>query len=204
MGLDVHKDFCQATVLEEDRTLIKEGRMPTSREALEAFFWPLGRTKVAMEVVGFSEWIYDHLEAMRLEVILAHPYGVKAIAEARVKTDKVDARTLTHLLRVDLLPRSYVPQPEIRRVRALVGEWVHVTRTMTRMNSRIRSELYRREMRPPAEALFGVHGRASLASLGMEAVDLIDSAVKDGSNNAGYARPAYPKPAAVMFVKLTY
>ncbi|MFQ5871019.1 MAG: IS110 family transposase, partial [Candidatus Geothermarchaeales archaeon] len=171
VGLDVHKDFCQAAVLEEDGTLIKEARITTSREALEAFFWPLGRVKAAMEAVGFYEWIYDHLEKMGLEVILAHPYKVRAIAEAKVKTDKVDARTLAHLLRADLLPRSYVPPPEIRRLRSLVGERVHLTRAMTRMKSRIRFELYRRGIRPPMEALFGVHGRSWLASLGMEAVD---------------------------------
>jgi hypothetical protein len=108
-----------------------------------------------MEAVGFYEWIYDHLEDLGHDVALAHPYKVRAIAEARIKTDKVDARTLAHLLRADLLPRSYVPPPEIRRLRALVGERVHLTRTMTRTKNRIRHELHRRGLRPPMESLFG-------------------------------------------------
>jgi transposase len=49
------------------------------------------------------EWLADVLEAEGIELHLAHPRHTKAIAAARVKTDAVDARTLAHLLRADLL-----------------------------------------------------------------------------------------------------
>ena len=48
---------------------------------------------------------------------LAHPLKVKALAEAKVKTDKIDSETLAHLLRADLLPESYVPPRDIRELR---------------------------------------------------------------------------------------
>jgi len=38
------------------------------------------------------------------EVVLAHPKKLRAICEAKVKTDKADARTLTELLAADLVP----------------------------------------------------------------------------------------------------
>jgi len=38
-----------------------------------------------------------------VEVKLANPYKTKAIASARIKTDKLSARILAHLLRADLI-----------------------------------------------------------------------------------------------------
>jgi hypothetical protein len=40
-------------------------------------------------------------------VYLAHPLKVRAIAEARIKTDRIDSKILAHLLRCDLLPTAY-------------------------------------------------------------------------------------------------
>lgn len=42
------------------------------------------------------------------------------IKEGRIKTNKVDAKTLVDLLRGDLLPPSYVPPKEIKELRHLV------------------------------------------------------------------------------------
>jgi hypothetical protein len=53
--------------------------------------------------------MYDLLEEELDEVKLAHPYKVKAIAEARIKTDKIDSKILAHLLRSNLIPEAYVP-----------------------------------------------------------------------------------------------
>jgi transposase len=53
--------------------------------------------------------MYDMLEEAFDEVKLAHPLKTKAIASARIKTDKIDARILAHLLRSDLIPEAYVP-----------------------------------------------------------------------------------------------
>ena len=45
------------------------------------------------------------------EVQLAHPLKVKAIAEARIKTDSIDSETLAYLLRADLIPEAYLRLP---------------------------------------------------------------------------------------------
>lgn len=64
VGLDVHEEFCQAAVTDEQGVLLQEGRIPACREALEAFFRPLGRAKVATEAMGPHEWVYDLLERL--------------------------------------------------------------------------------------------------------------------------------------------
>jgi transposase len=49
-------------------------------------------------------------EELELEPHLVHPSRGKAIASARLKNDKVDARTLAQLLWADLLPEAGSPR----------------------------------------------------------------------------------------------
>ncbi len=61
--------------------------------------------------------LYDRLEETGHDARLAHPLKVKAIAQAKAKTDKIDSETLAHMLRADLIPESYVPPRDIRELR---------------------------------------------------------------------------------------
>jgi len=45
---------------------------------------------------------------------------VKAIVDANVKTDKIDATILAHLLRADLIPEAYVPKVETRKIKNIL------------------------------------------------------------------------------------
>ena len=76
--------------------------------------------EVAIEATPSWYWLYDYLEGEGFEVKLYHPLKTKAIAYAKVKTDKVDSVTLAHLLRSNLLPLSYVPEKLIRLNRELL------------------------------------------------------------------------------------
>jgi transposase len=51
---------------------------------------------------------------------MAHPLATKAIGAGRVKNDAVDAATLAHLLRTNLLPEAWIAPPEVREFRRLV------------------------------------------------------------------------------------
>lgn len=50
--------------------------------------------------------------ACQLQVILSNPIKTRVIAEAKVKTDKIDARVLAELARVDYLPKVWLPDEE--------------------------------------------------------------------------------------------
>jgi hypothetical protein len=63
---------------------------------------------VAFEAAYGWGWLVELLEDLGLEPHLVHPTRCKAIASARLKNDKVDARTLAHLLRTDLLPEAWI------------------------------------------------------------------------------------------------
>jgi len=62
-------------------------------------------------------WLNDLLTSMNIPLILAHAKYVKAIAYAKVKTDKVDSHTLAQLLRLDYIPVAYKISNEKRLLR---------------------------------------------------------------------------------------
>lgn len=94
IGMDVHRDFCQVAVSEEGR--VRSGpKVATTPEDLDLFAQSLGpQDVVALEATTNSLAIARILEPHVARVVVANPMAVKAIAHAKVKTDKVDARTL--------------------------------------------------------------------------------------------------------------
>jgi len=65
-------------------------------------------------------FLYETIEQYTPQVVLAHPLKTRAIAEARIKTDTIDATTLAELLRLDGIPQAYIPPREVRDVRELL------------------------------------------------------------------------------------
>ena len=87
-----------------------------------------GECRIALEATYGWEWLAEVLEDAGDELHLAHPLRTKPIASARVKTDAVDARTLAHLLRCDLLPEAYIAPRELRDLRDVLRHRVALTR----------------------------------------------------------------------------
>jgi transposase len=89
----------------------------------------------------------------------------RAIASARVKTDAVDARTLAHLLRTDLLPEAYVAPRELRALRDLLRQRVVLTQMRTALKNRVHALLARQGIQRARADLFGPGGRRFLDGL---------------------------------------
>lgn len=142
-GLDLHKSMSVISVKDETGTLLKQGKAANDRTALEAFFKPFAESKVsiALEATSNYQWMYDTLEGLGHQVSLAHPLKVKAIASAKVKTDKIDSSILSDLLRADLLPTSYVPPEEIRFLREILRHRIRLVRDRAQVKNRIRAIL---------------------------------------------------------------
>ena len=89
------------------------------------------------------------LEGLGHKVVLAHPLKTKMIAEAKIKTDKIDAKTLAELLRGDFLPTSYVPPKEIRELRHLVRHRIFLGKYRGIIKNQIKTELRRKNIKYP-------------------------------------------------------
>jgi len=160
LGLDVHKVRTQYCLVDKDGCIVQEGSIATEDVATL-----VERPGMAVVLEATGHWCaaYDGLVAAGAEVKLAHPARVKAIASARVKTDKIDARILAHLLRADLIPEAWAPPQGVRDLRDLVRlRWGFIS-DQTAAKNRIHALLTRDGFRCEGRDLFGQRGRRWLA-----------------------------------------
>ena len=110
-GLDVHKESTYATVLDSTGQVVTQRRM--KNEDIPEFLEPLKVNRVAMEASTYIIPMYRRLIEEGYDVTVSHPKKTRYIAEARIKSDRVDSKALAELLRLDSLPESYIPPPEV-------------------------------------------------------------------------------------------
>lgn len=124
-------------------------------------------TFAVLEATGNWSYMYDVLAAKLDKVVLAHPKRVRAIAAARIKTDRIDATILAHLARTDLLPTAYAPPIDVRELREVVRHRSKLVRERTRHKNRIHRVLAQYNLHAPCSDLFGKQGRLFLAEVRM-------------------------------------
>lgn len=164
IGMDVHRSFARVAVV-EDGVCRDEGRIGVRPEDLRA--WALEflepDDEVALEATTNSDAIAVMLRGVVGRVVVSNPRKTRAIAEAKVKTDKVDARILAQLLAADFLPEAWVADDRTRRRRRLVAQRTHLVRQRTRLKNRVHAILSRNLVAtcPHADMFGGVGGPSS-------------------------------------------
>ena len=165
IGLDVHREFAQVAVW-EDGLVRQAGRIALSDEALRIFADSLGpEDEVAIEATCNTQAIVRLLEPHVARVVVSNPQKTRAIAEAKVKTDKVDAEVLAQLLAADYLPSVWIADQATQALRRQVARRAHIVRQRTRLKNRVQAILHRNLIpRCPAADLFGIKGRCWLSA----------------------------------------
>jgi transposase len=164
-GLDVHKKYTNICVMDSAGTVLAEGRSDTDQLPHHPAFFLEGKKRVVLEAGANWPFVYDLLEPIVEEVLLAHPLRVRAIAAARVKTDAIDARTLAHLLRSDLIPAAYIPPPPIREARELFRYRLDLINQRVAVKNRVHAILTKEGLASPVTDTFGREGRRWLEEL---------------------------------------
>ena len=146
IGLDLHKNYLQAAVVDERGTLLKQERIPNEDELIERFFdRDLRNNSNEIVIESSSTWyhVYELLSKMdgQNHVVLSNPVKTKAIASAKVKTDKIDALTLANLLRGGYIPESYIPPRHIMDLREMVRYRASLVRARTSVKNKIHAIL---------------------------------------------------------------
>lgn len=173
VGVDVATKESQITVMDETGQVLKRKRVPSSREGIQE---ALGRYRQPLKAVVEASYnwgpVYDWLEEVAEEVVLAHPTKVRAIAEARIKTDAIDSETLAHLLRADLIPAAHAPSKDIRARKRVLRQRLFFVRVQTMLKNRIQALLSQHALTPPAVSdLYGKAGLQWLRSLALPEPD---------------------------------
>ncbi|MFL5860734.1 MAG: IS110 family transposase [Solirubrobacteraceae bacterium] len=165
IGLDVHREFAQVAVW-EDGLVRQIGQITLTDESLRIFADSLGpEDEVAIEATCNTHAIVRLIEPHVARVIVSNPQKTRAIAEAKVKTDKVDAEVLAQLLAADYLPSVWVADQATQALRRQVSRRAHIVRQRTRLKNQVQAILHRNLLpRCPAADLFGIKGRCWLAN----------------------------------------
>jgi transposase len=142
VGLDVHRKLVVATAVDPLGKPIRQGSFGPSPNELRKFLSRLPKpTKVVIEACATWERYYEAAASAGAEVVLSHPLKTRLIADASIKTDKADSEALARLLRLDSIPSTYIPSPEIRALRRLYREHEFYSRIKTSTMRRAYSRL---------------------------------------------------------------
>ena len=174
VGLDVHKRQITFCILDRDGTTLREGEIVLTRERLALFAsQQLKPTDhVVLESTTNCWAVVEILQQHVQHVVVSNPMATKAIAQSKIKTDKVDAKVLAQLLRCDFVPTVWQPDAGTRLRRQVSGRRASLVGQRTQLQNRIHSVLAMRLIIPPGEmSLFGPHGRAWLQGLTAETLD---------------------------------
>ena len=85
IGIDQHKQYSVMTVLDEDGQVIRTGRVLNFQHEVESFLEGLGgeKAEAVLEAGRTCYVMADLLGELGVDVKIAHPFQVKAIAKAR-------------------------------------------------------------------------------------------------------------------------
>jgi transposase len=160
VAFDVHKSYVMVAAVNADQEVVLSPRKVSFSRFED---WIARHLKPSDEVVleaTTNAWhLYDQLEPWVKRVVVAHPYHIKVIAAAVVKTDKRDTLNLARLLAAKMVPEVWVPPVVVRDLRALIAHRRRLVSQQTAAKNRLHSVLHRHNIVPPGGKLFGQENR---------------------------------------------
>ena len=165
VGLDVHKRQIEVCIIAAGGQVLARFSIAGTRAALEAFakLHLLPTDQVALEATTHCWAVARVLRPFVGRVVVSNPLQTKAIAQAKIKTDKVDALVLAQLLRTDFLPLVWEPDETTEARRVLCSRRAGLVAERTRLKNRIHAVLAHGLIAVPAGDLFSKSGQAWLA-----------------------------------------
>ena len=152
VGLDLGTKWTYATMIDKEKRVIREAKIPCNEEAMERFFG--GRPKeclnVAMEACGIWYCLHDFLVERCNVVKVVNPLQTKMNVNGK-KTDKLDAKRLAELLKADMICEAYVPPKDARDYRGKVRHRQAMIKISTEVRNRVYAVLRRENIRRPSE-----------------------------------------------------
>jgi len=170
-GLDVHKDSTYATILSPEGKIVNQMKM--NNEKVLSYLSHFNVGKVAMEASTPVAALYRQLAGKGFDVVVSHPKKTRYIAEAKIKSDRVDSRAIAELARLDALPLAYMPDREISVLREQVRRRAFLVRQRVKLKVKIKSVLTYEGVKWPSE--YGLFTRKGVEWLHLLNLDPIES-----------------------------
>jgi transposase len=160
VGVDLHRKRSHVVALDPTGEVVLSRRIGNAPVEFLRIFGELEPrpVEVVFEATYGWSWFADLLADAGIAAHMAPPLATKAIAAARVKNDAVDAKTLAHLLRTNLLAEAWIAPPEAREARRLVRTRAGLVRMRSRVQSQLHALLADPGVIPELTTLFGPAG----------------------------------------------
>jgi transposase len=167
LGIDLHKRYSQVCAVNGSGEVVENIKLDNKDEILFPFFSQYQhKSQAVVEAIGFNGWLIDILEKrFKIPTVIANPVKVKAIASAKIKTDKIDSEILAQLLRGNLIPSVYRPTPRDQQLKDLLRYRFRLVRYQTSLKNTIHTLLRRARIDHPFSDLFGKRGKQFLKEL---------------------------------------
>lgn len=165
LGIDLHRNKSFAVLMDQHGEIIDERSFLNDEVQQYLDQVVPEETFAVLEATRNWPFMYDLLVERVNRVELAHPKELKAISAAAVKTDRIDARVLAQLARLNYLPVAYAAPVEIRDQRLYVRYRQFLINQRTRGKNYIHAILARYNLCTPVSDLFGVKGREWLTGI---------------------------------------
>jgi transposase len=167
-GIDYHKRYSFVSIQDEKGTIVLERQVLLNNPLVfEEIFRQIGGEATVVYECGLNwTWLYEVLEKIATvkRIVLANAYKVRLIAEAQIKTDKLDARKLAMLLRLGVIPSCHIPNRETRKRKDVLRQRAYWVRRRTGLRNRVHRLIERQHglAMPQVSDLFGKKGKEAL------------------------------------------
>src|SRR6476661_7758999 len=142
IGMDVHKESISIAVRNAAGKVVMECVIETKASMILQFIDGLrGDLQVTFEEGTSAVWLYDLLKPHVTKLVVCDPRKNKSMREGN-QNDKIDARRLAELLRLDHLTPVYHGEHGLRTLKELVRSYLTVTKDLARVMSRVKA-IYR-------------------------------------------------------------
>src|SRR5215467_11730203 len=139
IGMDVHKESISIAVLNVGGKVVMECVIETKASMILQFIGGLrGDLQLTFEEGTSAAWLYDLLKPHVTKLVVCDPRKNKSMREGN-QNDKIDARRLAELLRLDHLNPVYHGEHGLRTLKELVRSYLTITKDLARVKAIYRS-----------------------------------------------------------------
>ena len=173
IGIDIGKRKCVVCITDEKGKVLEETDYDNTLYHAKKFAKRMKKIYRKCHAVCESTgnmWIktFEAFESVKIPIILANPFKTRAIAEARIKTDKIDARTLSNLLRGDLIPACHVAPWSIRSQKEVLRHRIRMVQDRTKVTNRMHALLDKYDIKIIGTSMTGVKNLNHISDVTLE------------------------------------
>jgi transposase len=165
IGCDAHKKYSVFVAMDEKGKTTKPVQIPHDLESYRKFLAQLpAGSHIAVEATGHWYWIVDEMERANHIPHLTDPLEAKKRMGKTHKSDPIDARGLSLLLRCGTLPEVWIPPAALRDQRELLRTRMALRDLRTALKHRIHAAIDRYGLHTETFSdIFGTKGRDYIA-----------------------------------------